>query len=148
MPQSSKTIAKRTPPQPPISGGLIERRIHLVRGQKVMLDADLAELYQVPTSRLNEQVRRNLARFPEDLMFQLTQEETKSLMSQIAISKTGRGGRRKVALVFTEQVVAMLSSVLKSPRAVRVNIAIMRAFVRLREILATVARQSISHRIH
>lgn len=100
-----------------------------------MLDADLAKLYGVPTFRLNEAVKRNSARFPEDFMFQLSVEEYKSLISQIAISKIGRGGRRKLPYAFTEQGVAMLSSVLNSDRAVQVNIAIMRAFVRLRETL-------------
>jgi len=102
-----------------------------------MLDADLAQLYNVPTSRLNEQVKRNRKRFPSDFMFQLNRNEMNSLISQNAISNTGRGGRRSSAYAFTEQGVAMLSSVLKSDRAVRVNIAIMRAFVKLREILAT-----------
>ena len=115
----------------------IEHRILLIRGHRVMLDSDLASLYGVPTGRLNEQVRRNIRRFPPDFMFQLTPGETKSLRSQIAISKKGRGGRRYVPLVFTEQGVAMLSSVLNSERAIQVNIAIMRAFVRLREILAS-----------
>jgi len=115
----------------------IERRILLIRGAKVMLDADLAELYGVPTRRLNEQVRRNSSRFPRDFMFQLTTEETTALRSQIATSKTGRGGRRYAPLVFTEHGVAMLSSVLNSERAIQVNIAIMRAFVQLREMLAT-----------
>ncbi len=115
----------------------IERRILLVRGRTVMLDRDLAVLYGVSTTRLNQQVRRNLRRFPADFMFQLTSAETSSLMLQFATSKGGRGGRRKPALVFTEQGVAMLSSVLNSERAVQVNIAIMRAFVRLRELLAT-----------
>jgi hypothetical protein len=115
----------------------IERAILLIRGQKVMLDAHLAELYGVPTRRLNEQVRRNLSRFPSDFMFQLSPEETKASRSQFATSKKGRGGRRYAPLVFTEQGVAMLSSVLKSERAVRVNIEIMRAFVRLRRMLAS-----------
>jgi len=114
----------------------IERTINFFRGQKVMVDADLARLYQVPTSRLNEQVKRNRRRFPKDFMFQLTAEEASSLTSQIAISNP-RGGRRHRPYAFTEQGVAMLSSVLKSGRAVQVNIAIMRAFVKLREILAT-----------
>jgi hypothetical protein len=114
----------------------IERTINFFRGQKVMVDADLARLYQVPTSRLNEQVKRNRRRFPKDFMFQLTAEETSSLTSQIATSNP-RGGRRHRPYAFTEQGVAMLSSVLKSGRAVQVNIAIMRAFVKLREILAT-----------
>ena len=116
---------------------LIERRIYLIRGQKVMIDTDLAELYGVPTFRLNEAVKRNKKRFPEDFMFQLTKEEEESLTSQIAISKTGRGGRRTHPYAFTEQGVAMLSSVLKSERAIEVNIAIMRAFVKLREMLET-----------
>jgi hypothetical protein len=115
----------------------IERAIHVVRGHRVMLDSDLAELYGVTTSRLNEQVSRNRERFPEDFAFQLTQQEFTSLMSQIAISKRGRGGRRKRPWVFTEHGVAMLSSVLRSPAAVRVNIEIMRTFVRLRRLMAT-----------
>lgn len=116
---------------------VIENRILLVRTEKVMLDEDLAELYQVPTKRLNEAVRRNRDRFPEDFMFRLTQEEAHVLRSQIATSKAGRGGRRYMPYVFTEQGIAMLSSVLSSKRAIQVNIAIMRAFVRLRQLLAT-----------
>lgn len=115
----------------------IERAILLVRHQKVMLDADLAALYGVPTRRLNEQVRRNLKRFPADFMFELTPKEIGALRSQIATSKRGRGGRRYAPLVFTEQGVAMLSSVLHSERAVQVNVEIMRAFVRLRQMLAS-----------
>jgi ORF6N domain len=115
----------------------IERLIHISRGQRVMLDWDLAKLYGVSTRRLNEQVRRNADRFPVDFAYQLNEQEFEGLMSQIAISKTGRGGRRKLPWVFTEQGVAMLSSVLRSPMAVRVNIEIMRAFVRLRRLLAT-----------
>jgi hypothetical protein len=102
-----------------------------------MLDADLAVLYGVSTKRLNEQVRRNRSRFPDDFMFQLTREEVRSLRSQIATSKQGRGGRRYAPLVFTEQGIAMLSTVLNSERAIQVNIEIMRAFVRLRELVAT-----------
>ena len=123
--------------QLPVRVELIERRIYLIRGQKVMLDSDLADLYQVPTKRLNEAVRRNAARFPEDFMFQLTQEEADSLRSQIATSNEGRGGRRYLPYAFTERGVAMLSSVLNSDRAVMVSIAIMRAFVKMRELLAT-----------
>jgi len=115
----------------------VEGCILLIRDQKVMLDRDLAALYGVSTSRINEQVRRNIARFPSDFMFQLTDAETDALRSQTAISNDGRGGRRYPPLVFTEQGVAMLSSVLRSERAVQVNIAIMRAFVRLRRLLAT-----------
>lgn len=100
-----------------------------------MLDSDLAELYEVPTHRLNEQVTRNQNRFPEDFMFRLTSHEAESLRSQNAISNTGRGGRRYRPRAFTDQGVAMLSSVLRSERAVLVNIAIMRAFVRLRRLM-------------
>lgn len=125
----------------PVAPGLIERRIYVIRGQKVMLDSDLAELYQVTTGNLNLAVRRNLNRFPPDFMFLLNKHEAKSLLLQIAIAKTGRGGRQTPPYVFTEQGVAMLSSVLKSERAVQVNIAIMRAFVRLRQILS--ARKDI-----
>jgi hypothetical protein len=116
---------------------LIERRIFLIRGQKVMLDSHLAELYGVSTKRFNEQVRRNLNRFPPDFMFRLSRAEFEALRSQFATSKTGRGGRRHRPFAFTEQGVAMLSSVLRSERAVQVNIAIMRAFVKLREMLAS-----------
>ncbi len=115
----------------------IERKIFVVRGQKTMLDSDLALLYGVTTFRLNEAVKRNSSRFPEDFMFQLTNEENNFLTSQIAISKTGRGGRRTLPYVFTEQGVAMLSSVLNSEHAISVNIAIMRAFVNMRKILLT-----------
>jgi len=117
---------------------VIEKKILLIRGHKVMLDSDLAVLYGVTTKRLNEQVRRNLRRFPSDFMFQLTAEEIESLRSQFATLKTGRGRHRKyLPYVFTEQGVAMLSSVLNSEKAIEVNILIMRAFVKLREMLAT-----------
>ena len=111
------------------------RRIYTVRGQNVMLDSDLAALYGVTTAALNQAVKRNSERFPEDFMFPLTNEESQSLISQIVISNVGRGGRRKTTFAFTEQGVAMLSSVLRSERAVQVNIAIMRAFVSLRGLL-------------
>src|SRR5437763_6996459 len=113
---------------------LIERRIYLVRGQKVMIDTDLAELYDVPTYRLNEAVKRNRNRFPSDFMFQLNKKEAESLTSQFAISKKGKGGRRTLPYAFTEQGVAMLSCVLRSERAIKVNMVIMRAFVKLRQI--------------
>jgi hypothetical protein len=116
---------------------LIERRIYLIRGQKVMLDSDLAELYQVTTGNLNLAVRRNLDRFPEDFMFQLTREEFENLRLQFATSSSGYGGRRYLPYAFTEHGVAMLSSVLNSPRAVQMNILIIRAFIKLREVLAT-----------
>jgi ORF6N domain len=118
----------------------IERSILLFRGHKVMLDADLAGLYGVTTKRLNEQVRRNRSRFPEDFMFQLTSTEAASLRSQIATSNKGRGGRRYAPYAFTEQGVAMLSTVLNSERAIQVNIEIMRAFVHLRQMLASNAQ--------
>jgi len=111
----------------------IENKIYLIRGQKVMLDRDLAELYRVPTWRLNEQVKRNRERFPEDFMFPLTRQEIMSI-SQTAISFSIKFAKN--VNVFTEQGVAMLSSVLRSKRAIRVNIAIMRAFVRLKQTLA------------
>ncbi len=115
---------------------VIERRIHLLRGQKIMLDRDLAELYGVTTGNLNLAVRRNANRFPEDFMFKLKSTEVKSLLLQIAIAK-GRGGRRTLPYAFTEQGVAMLSSVLKTERAAQVNVLIMRAFVRMREMLVS-----------
>ena len=108
----------------------------LIRGEKVILDADLAELYGVETKTLNQAIKRNLSGFPADFMFQLAQEEVEALRFHFGASK-GRGGRRYLPYAFTELGVAMLSSVLNSERAIEVNIAIMRAFVRLREILAT-----------
>lgn len=114
---------------------VVARRIFVVRGHKVMLDADLADLYQVETRVLNQAVRRNRERFPEDFMFEINEVEVEILRSQTVISSWG--GRRYLPYAFTEQGVAMLSSVLKSPLAVQVNIAIMRTFVRLRELTAT-----------
>ncbi len=108
----------------------------MIRGHKVLLDIHLATFYAVPVSRLNEAVRRNRDRFPADFMFQLTRAEFADLKSQNAISSSGWGGRRHPPYAFTEQGVAMLSSVLRSARAVRANIEIMRAFVRLRHVLA------------
>ena len=114
----------------------VEQRIRLLRGQKVILDRDLAELYEVDAKVLNQAVKRNLDRFPEDFMFQLTAEESARLRSQIVTLKPGRGQHRKyLPYAFTEQGVAMLSSVLRSKRAVMVNVEIMRAFVRLRQML-------------
>src|SRR4051812_27443437 len=114
--------------------GRIAQSIHLVRGQKVMLDSDLAALYEVTTGNLNKAVARNRGRFPSDFCFRLRREEAARLIFQFGRSNS-RGGRRHLPYVFTEQGVAMLSSVLNSPRAVKVNIAIMRAFVKLRETL-------------
>ena len=125
---------------PIISDELVTNKIYLIRGHKVMMDSDLATLYKVETMRLNEQVTRNKERFPEDFMFQLTKDEFENLISQIAISssssdKAGWGGRRKLPYVFTEQGVAMLSSVLNSPTAIAVNIQIIRVFTRMRALL-------------
>ena len=115
---------------------VIERKILLINGHKMMLDSDLAALYGVTTKRLNEQVRRNLKRFPPDFMYQLSQEEFESLRSHFATSSS-HGGRRTAPYVFTEQGIAMLSSVLNSDRAIEVNIQIMRTFVKLREMMST-----------
>jgi len=124
----------------------VERKILLIRGQRVMLDSDLAELYCVQTKFLNRAVRRNLERFPEDFMFQLTQGEfealrfhsgTSNLRSQIATPKAGRGGRRYRPYAFTEHGAVMLASVLNSPVAVHASVQVVRAFIRLREMLAT-----------
>ncbi len=116
----------------------IERVILLVRGEKVILDVDIAALYGVPVKRLNEAVRRNRERFPDDFTFQLKPDEAELLRSQIATSKReGRGGRRYLPFAFTEYGVAMLSGVLHSPRAIQVDIEIMRTFGRLRHLLAT-----------
>jgi len=112
-------------------------RIFLIRGKKVMVDRDLANLYGVETRSLNQAVRRNIDRFPADFMFQLNQEETNIWKSQIVISAADKKGLRKRPLVFTEQGVAMLSSVLNSKRAIQVNIQIIRTFTQLRELLAT-----------
>lgn len=118
-----------------VSVQFIERRIYLIRGHKVMIDVDLAELYGVPTKYLNQQVRRNQKRFPEDFMFQLTKEEAEILRLQIATSRSAHGGRRFLPYAFTEHGVAMLSSVLNNERAIEVNISIMRAFIRLRQMM-------------
>ncbi len=110
-------------------------KIYLIRGQKVMLDKDLAEMYRVETKVFNQTVKRNIERFPDDFMFELTIEELETLRSQIVTSK--RGGTRYMPFVFTEQGVAMLSSVLNSPVAIQVNIQIIRIFTKMREILLT-----------
>ena len=123
---------------------VIEKRIFLIRGHKVMLSTHLAQLYAVAPRVLVQAVKRNIERFPEDFMFQLTAEEFRHLKSQIVTSSWG-GMRRATPYAFTEQGVAMLSSVLKSKRAVQVNIAIMRVFVRLREILST--NKELAHKL-
>ena len=115
-----------------INERLIKDNIYIIRGFKVMLDEHLADLYQVETRRLNEQVKRNIDRFPSDFCFQLTNEEYNNLMSQFATSSWG--GRRKPPFVFTELSIAMLSSVLNSQKAIQVNISIMRIFNRLRQM--------------
>ncbi len=141
MPKKQETAIAKLP----VPVELIERRIYLIRGHKVMLDSDLADLYQVLTKNLNLAVRRNHDRFPEDFMFQLNQEEAESLRLQIATSNVGRGGRRYLPYAFTKQGVAMLSSVLNSHRAVQGNIVIMRAFVKLREVMGT--HKELAHKI-
>src|SRR5437667_1078140 len=118
----------------------VESAIYLIRGQRVMLDSDLAAIYGTSTTRLNEQLRRNLRRFPGDFAFQLTNEEFRRLISQIAISKKGRGGRRKLPWVFTEHGAIMLASVLNSDIAVHASVRVVRAFVRLHEMVAANAQ--------
>jgi hypothetical protein len=138
---ASQHEAENMPAEPavnaPLLQPLIQTRILALRGQRVMLDADLAELYGVQTKVLVQAVKRNLERFPGDFMFQLSAEEFAALRSQTVTSNTGRGGRRTAPYAFTEQGVAMLSSVLSSERAVAVNIEIMRTFVRVRELAVT-----------
>jgi hypothetical protein len=119
-----------------VNAGLVERRIYIFRGEKVMLDSDLAELYGVPTKYLNQQVLRNARRFPTDFMFQLDRAELADLRLQNATSSSDWGGRRYMPRAFTELGVAMLSSVLNSERAISVNITIMRVFQKLRRMLA------------
>lgn len=112
----------------------IERRIFILRGQRVMLDSDLADLYGVSTKRLNEQVRRNLRRFPPDFMFQLSAEEANTLRSQIATSNIGRGGRRYSPYAFTEHGAIMVANVLNTTNAMEISVYVVRAFVRLRQM--------------
>jgi len=132
--------AKKDKPAPApaiaaISADAIRSRILFIRGKRVLLDADLARFYGVQTRNLNKAVSRNQRRFPEDFAFKLTSAEKEALMFQIGTSKPGRGGTRKPPVVFTEQGVAMLASVLHSARAVAMSVAIIRAFVELREML-------------
>lgn len=127
-----------------IRGEQVESSILLIRGQKVMLDRDLAGLYGVTTKILNKAVRRNIERFPGDFMFQLTREEYESLRFQIGTLKRGQHSKY-LPCVFTQEGVAMLSGVLRSPRAAQVNIAIMRAFVRLRETLSL--HKELAHKL-
>jgi hypothetical protein len=115
----------------------IESMILVVRGERVILDSNLAILYGVSTMRLNEQIKRNKRRFPVDFMFRLTKEEWHSLISQFAISKTGRGGRRKRPYVFTEHGAIMAANVLSNEKAIDVSVQVVRAFVRLRQLLVS-----------
>jgi hypothetical protein len=137
MPAARKKNLTSPPP--------MESMIHVVRGHKVMIDSDLAKLYGVATKALNQAVRRHVKRFPQDFMFQLTAGEVENLRSQIVTSSSSYGGRRYLPYVFTEHGVVMLSSVLNSERATQMNIAIVRAFVRLRELIS--AHQDLASRI-
>src|SRR6202047_775988 len=118
----------------------VERAIYLIRGRRIMLDSDFAAIYGTSTMRLNEQFRRNRKRFPDDFAFVLTREEFVRLISQIAISKKGRGGRRKLPIAFTEHGAIMLASVLNSDVAVQASVRVVRAFVRLREMVSANAQ--------
>jgi phage regulator Rha-like protein len=120
-----------------VPSALISQKIFFLRGTRIMLDADLAQLYGVATKNLNKAVKRNANRFPSDFMFRLSSKEMRNLRFQIVTSRGAHGGRRYAPYAFTEQGVAMLSSVLRSSRAVQVNAAIMRTFVRIRKMLAT-----------
>jgi hypothetical protein len=135
LPYISAQILSRMAKEVSIPDEAIISKIYLVRGQKVMLDEDLAQLYGVETRRLNEQVKRNIERFPKDFMFQLTTKEFENLKSQNATSSWG--GRRKLPTAFTEYGVSMLSGVLNSPIAIQVNIRIIRVYTKLREMLLT-----------
>jgi ORF6N domain len=126
-------MSKKT--EPPVSIEQIDEMIHTIRGMRVMLDRDLAKIYGVATFRFNEAIKRNRHRFPSDFMFQLTREEFDSLRSQIAMSKTGRGGRRTLPYAFTEHGALQAANVLRSPRAVQMSVFVIRAFVKMREAL-------------
>jgi len=129
-------VAKKNQPVP-VSDDQMEEKVHIIRGHRVMLDSDLARLYETTTMALNQAVKRNRKRFPEDFAFQLTPQELRDLKSQSVISSSGHGGRRSPPWVFTEHGVAMLSGVLHSRIAVQMSIEIIRVFVRLRRLLAT-----------
>jgi hypothetical protein len=135
MATTSKMPAEKPPEASIMPVGKIEQAILLIRGEKVILDADLATLYGVGTKVLNQAVKRNINRFPEDFIFQLTWDEAKALRSQFVTSK-GRGGRRYTPYAFTEHGAIMAATVLNSPRAVEVSVFVVRAFVRLRRMLA------------
>jgi phage regulator Rha-like protein len=123
----------------------IKSMIFEIRGYQVMLDADLAKIYQVETKRLNETVKRNIDRFPPEFMFQLTEGEQESLRSQIATSKDGRGGRRYLPFAFTEHGVVMLSSVLNSKIATQINISVVRAFIEMRRYITKPVREKLEN---
>jgi phage regulator Rha-like protein len=138
MPTSKQLIRR------PAASRSLETFIHIIRGQKVILDSDIAGLYQVETRTLNQAVRRNLHRFPADFMFRLTPQEATSLRSQIVILEKGRGTHAKYTpFAFTEHGVAMLSSVLRSKRAAQMSIAIVRAFIKMRELIAANKEMSV-----
>ena len=131
---------------PPITLSDVESKIYLIRGRKIILDVDLAGLYGVTTFNLNKAVRRNKERFPPDFRFELTEAEAEPLKFQIGMSKkVGRGGRRTLPAAFTHEGIAMLSSVLRSEQAIQVNIAIIRVFVRIRELL--ISHKELSKRL-
>jgi len=119
----------------PLQVDQIGSLIRTIRGQKVILDTDLARIFGVPTFRFNEAIKRNRERFPDDFLFQLTREEQKALTSQIAMSKVGRGGRRTLPYAFTENGAIMAANVLNSPEAVRMSVFVVRAFVQMRDLL-------------
>ena len=123
-------------PDSAVEGGELEEKIYVIRGKRVMLDGDLASIYQVETKVLNQAVKRNLARFPADFVFQLSEKDLEPLRRQIGTSKPGRGGRRYLPFAFTEHGAVMLASVLNSPRAVEASIVVVRAFVKMRSLLA------------
>jgi ORF6N domain len=133
-PAARKPAPTAAPVPPP---GQVEMRILLVRSQRVLLDAEVARLYGVRTGRLNEQVKRNLDRFPTDFMFRLTKQEVVNLRSQFAMSNARRGGQRHTPFAFTEHGAIMAATVLNSPRAIETSLHVVRAFVRLREMIVT-----------
>jgi hypothetical protein len=137
MKNSKKATLLRMPKRRGTPAFVVESRILILRHRRVIVDADLAQLYGVPVKRLNEQAKRNQERFPSDFMFQLTRKEHDALRSQIATSKKSRGGRRYTPYAFTEHGAIMAATVLNSKRAVQMSVFVVRAFVRLREMLAT-----------
>src|SRR5271170_6922648 len=137
---SKKATLLRMPKRRGTPAFVVESRILILRHRRVILDVDIAQLYRVPVKRLNEQVRRNQERFPSDFMFQLNSKEQKLLRSQIATSKKGSGGRRYLPYAFNEHGAIMAATVLSSERAIQMSVRVVRAFVRLRELLATSRR--------